>query len=98
MGDGGLEAFGTKALRLGLGGASLGMGAVALARGLGWAGALAPWASGLGATPVGEPLSFPLALFLLGLGWLFVADRATTYAALALAALLVASLVASPPG
>jgi hypothetical protein len=35
MGDGGLEAFGTKALRLGLGGASLGMGAVALARGLG---------------------------------------------------------------
>ncbi len=98
MGDGELEAFGTRALRLGLGGASLGLGAVALARGLGWAGPLAPWASGLGAAPLGEPLSFALALALLGVGWLLVADRAASAAALALAALLVASLVLNPPG
>jgi uncharacterized membrane protein YphA (DoxX/SURF4 family) len=98
MGDEGLEGFGTTALRLGLGGASLGMGAVALARGLGWDGPLAPWASGLGAAPLGEPLNFALAAALLILGWLLVADKAAAYVALALAVLLAASLVVSPPG
>jgi uncharacterized membrane protein YphA (DoxX/SURF4 family) len=98
MDDGRLEAFGTRAVRLGLALASLGLGALALARALGWTGPLAAWDGGLGAVPPGEPLGIVLAAVLLVLGGLLVADRAVPYAALTLAGLLVASLALNPPG
>jgi uncharacterized membrane protein YphA (DoxX/SURF4 family) len=98
MDDGRLEAFGTRAVRLGLALASLGLGALTLTRALGWAGPLAAWDGGLGAVPPGEPLGIVLAALLLVLGSLLVADRGVPYAALALAGLLVASLALNPPG
>lgn len=98
MDDGRLEAFGTRAVRVGLALASLGLGALALARALGWTGPLAAWDGGLGAVPPGEPLGIVLAAVLLVLGSLLLADRGVPYAALTLAALLVASLALNPPG
>jgi uncharacterized membrane protein YphA (DoxX/SURF4 family) len=92
------ETFGTRALRLGLGLASLGCGAVALARAVGVVGPLAPWSEGLGAVPFGEPLGNVLGAALVAIGMLLLARRAVSSAAGALAAFLVGSLVLSPPG
>jgi uncharacterized membrane protein YphA (DoxX/SURF4 family) len=97
MDDGRLEAFGTRAVRLGLGLASLGLGALTLARALGWAGPLAAWDGGLGAVPAGEPLGIVLAAVLLVLGAALVVDRGVPYAVLTLAVLLIASLALNPP-
>ena len=94
MADGGaLERFGTRALQLGLGGASLGLGAVALARALGLVEPLADWAGGLGAVPVGAPAAIPLGAALLLSGALLVASRLVPLAAGALALLTAVSLV-----
>ena len=94
----GLEAFGTRSVRGGLGFAALGMGAVALARALGITEPLAAWAGGLGAVPVGAPLGAALAVGLLLIGVLLLLGRATGYAASALALLLLGSLVLDHPG
>jgi uncharacterized membrane protein YphA (DoxX/SURF4 family) len=93
-----LETFGTRAVRLGLGIASLGLGAVALARALGAAEPLAAWAAGLGAVPAGSPAAVPLAVALLLVGALLLLDRAAGYAAGALALLLIGSLLLDHPG
>jgi uncharacterized membrane protein YphA (DoxX/SURF4 family) len=93
-----LEAFGTRSLRWGLGAASVGMGAVALARALGAVEPQAPWAGGLGALPVGAPLGVGLAVVLLTVGALLLVGRALSLAAGALALLLLGSLAVAPPG
>jgi uncharacterized membrane protein YphA (DoxX/SURF4 family) len=95
--EGRLAAFGTAALRVGLGAACLGLALGALLRALGMAGPLAPWEGGLGAVPLGAPLGDLLALVLLVLGGLLLLERAVPLAALALAALLVVSLLLDPP-
>jgi uncharacterized membrane protein YphA (DoxX/SURF4 family) len=94
----GLEAFGTRSLRWGLGAASVGVGLVALGRALGAAEPLAPWADGLGAVPLGAPLGIALAVALLGVGALLLAGRLVSLAAGLLALLLVGGLVVAPPG
>jgi uncharacterized membrane protein YphA (DoxX/SURF4 family) len=94
----GLEAFGTRSVRWGLGVAALGLGASALARALGATEPLAAWAGGLGAVPVGAPVGIALAVVLLLAGALLLVGRGAGYAAAALAVLLLVSLLLAPPG
>ncbi|HLH23165.1 MAG TPA: hypothetical protein VK066_11620 [Chloroflexota bacterium] len=95
---GGLEVFGTRSVRGGLGLASVGLGAVVLGRALGVADPLAAWAAGLGAVPLGAPAGIALAAGLLLVGALLLLGRGAGYAAAALALLLLASLLLDHPG